>query len=107
MTNVESIKEEAFKFILSYNGLLNRRKSSVADGMEDVYMFRRRSSEYRDEIQRNLKEITKHLISKRSFQENMKDSPLQKEKIWSRQISTDSPKQNSWFGRMRSFFTQK
>jgi len=124
ITDVESIKEEAFTFILEYNGLLCRRRGSVVEGVEDNHILKRRSSRIRDEIQRDLMDIQRDVIFNKDRYESahMKDSPIldrianftkgntnspKRNASLLVKSGTNSPQRNSLLGKMRSLLTRK
>ncbi len=117
MLDIQSVKEEAWKTVLEYNGILNRRRSSILE-LEDGHghMLVRRPSKIKDDIQNDLMKIQKGVINSKldNSREPSGNSPRNldqfsprspQEVINSEDLS--SPRKNTLFDKMKSFLTRK
>jgi hypothetical protein len=63
MTSLEAIKEEAFKNILRYNGILEHRRASVIEGLiAEDNQLKRRPSAFADNVQKDLQDLMGKMV---------------------------------------------
>ncbi|KAL0488164.1 alpha-1,3-mannosyl-glycoprotein 2-beta-N-acetylglucosaminyltransferase [Acrasis kona] len=79
MKTIEDIKQETFKVILQYNGLLNRRRSSIFMGPDhSAYLHKRRPSVFEMDVKMRLMERIVELEKDNQLEQDRKTSLLQR-----------------------------
>jgi hypothetical protein len=96
MTSIEAIKLEAFRSILSYHGILERRRSSIIHpelGAPDNQL-QRRPSTFADQVQKDLIIQMEKLVQESAANNRTPPTPT-------------SDQSSSVFGKLKKFFGGK